>query len=169
MTYIHMYKPPAYILTYMQISSSSYAAVSWLSTCNAQVDPESGHNPPECGGGSGGAAAESGREGMGEAAPEAERMATGQQEGGEGEREGEGRGEDGERGRDYGKFGVGDDEGAAEGGFKGPRVAHAADASTRGVRSGLQRSPEEMGRAAARAMEEAKGCVQSGQVRARSL
>ncbi|KIY96943.1 hypothetical protein MNEG_11020 [Monoraphidium neglectum] len=42
-------------------------------------------------------------------------------EGGGAWREGEGEGES--KGRDYGRFGVGDDEGAAEGGFRGGHVS----------------------------------------------
>ena len=86
---------------------------------------------------------------------------------------------EGDAGRDYGRYRVEDDEGAAEGGIKGRHVAQtghkeggggASNVGAGGEGTGLgagMPSAAEMGRRAGRAMEEHMGCVERGEVRAR--
>lgn len=79
---------------------------------------------------------------------------------------------------DYGRFGRGDDEGAAEGGFQGPdmsnpRPSHlqhheaGSSAGQTGQSSGQHIDPVELGRRAADAMVAEGGCVERGEVRGR--
>jgi len=71
---------------------------------------------------------------------------------------------------DYGRFGVGDDEGAAEGGFKGARVTQAGrrvDEQGEGGEGGEEGLSEavRMGRAAGKAMAGGEHrCAQGGEV-----